>query len=138
MVFLIYNLTHQTLFQHILLFPPKFILFLCRLKSCLYSINMILFFLHILISWNYNFYLFPILIDYNWLVYSWKIFFFISMANTVSEKSCCLIVWSWYQIITFWFSCYKLDIAIFSHVFYGFLKNCIVYQLEKKIIMDKY
>ena len=67
-----------------------------------------------------------------------KIFFFISMANTVSEKSCCLIVWSWYQIITFWFSCYKLDIAIFSHVFYGFLKNCIVYQLEKKIIMDKY
>ena len=43
----------------------------------------------------------------------------------------CMIVWFWYQIIISWFGYYRLDVCMFSHIFYGFSKNCIVHRQEK-------
>ena len=103
-------------------------------------------FFHVLVSHNQTkthtlpFYSFPILIDTSRLICSWIVGFFISMVNKLAEKNCCIIVWFWYQIIPSCFCCSKLYILMFSHIFHGFSKNCVVHQLEKifcKIIIFK-
>ena len=105
--------------------------FLSRLSSCQYPWNM--FFLDVFVSRNHTkihallFYLLPILKD---LIMNILCFFFDFCDYEFSEKNCCMIVWFWYQIIPSCFSCYKLDISMFSHIFYSFYKNCIVHQLE--------
>ena len=56
---------------------------------------------------------------------------FITMANKFLKKNLDVIVWFYYQIIPSWFGCYQLHISMFSHIFHGFSKKCIVHQLEK-------
>ena len=114
------------------------LLFLCRLYSFnLDPWDMILFFLHILVSHNHTkthtllFYIIQILINLNSLVYSW-ILFCIFLANKFSEKQ--LLNESLVQILNNFFLLQLLQVwhlYVFFHIFYGFSKNCIVHQLEK-------
>ena len=127
MVFLIHDLEYQIFFQHPLQYLCIYLLFLCRLYSYLYPFNIILLFLHIFFSRDHTktheslFYLLPILINLNRLVYSWvSVFFPFLLVMTYLKKLCCLIVWFWYLTIPSGFDCYKLNISMISHIFHSF------------------
>ena len=96
-----FHLLHFSLikvfFQHPLQYLCIYLLFLCRLYSYLYPFNIILLFLHIFFPRDHTktheslFYLLPILINLNRLIYSWVSVFFPFLLLIIYLKNC--VVW---------------------------------------------
>ena len=101
--------------------------------TCLYPCYTVLLFLHILFLHNHTkthtilFYSVLVLIVLNGQVSScvFKCFSFLM------PKFCCVIVGFLYWIVSSCFSCYKLDISMFSDIFHGFPKTALFINLKK-------
>ena len=95
---LIGNLKYQILFQHLLQYLRRYLLFLIELWSCMYSCCIILFFLHMSVLRNHTkthallFCWYVILLDLNKLVYSWTLFFHFYEGQVFWKSFYCMIV----------------------------------------------
>ena len=119
---------------------------LCILWKYLYPYSIIVIFLYFLVLSNQTknhtllFYWFLTLIDLNRLVYSWLLLFcFLFMSlKTFLKIVFSMIIWFWYQIISFYFGYYKLDISVFSQIVNSLSKNWVIYQPEKNIFRSNF
>ena len=67
----------------------------------------------------------------DWFLHEYLCFILFLWLIDSLKNFCCRIVWFWYQMISSFFGCYKLDISMSPQFLHSFSKDCIVHQLKK-------
>ena len=70
----------------------------------------------------------------SWFIHKYFSFSHFYSQQSLCEKLCCMIIWSWFSIVSSCFYCGRFSISMFLHIFYSLPKNCIIYLFVFKII----